>query len=190
MLALQSAGCHNINLVTPTHFAPAIVEAALRARDDSLRLPLVWNCGGYESLEVLRLLDGIVDIYMPDLKYGDEEVARRLSAAPDYVEISRAAVREMHRQVGDLVVRDGLAVRGLIARHLVLPDGLSASAEVLRFVAEEISKASYVNIMGQYRPAHRAVEVEALRRPIVPEELSRAVAVARDLGLHRGFTAP
>ncbi|UCF10516.1 MAG: 4Fe-4S cluster-binding domain-containing protein [Candidatus Bipolaricaulota bacterium] len=187
MLALQDSGCHNINLVTPTHVASGIVDALLIARDGGLRLPLVWNCGGYESVDVLRQLDGIVDIYMPDLKYGTNDAACRLSDAPDYVAVSREAVREMHRQVGDLVVADGVAVRGLLLRHLVLPERLAASREVLRFVAEEISRDSYVNIMAQYRPMHRAEEFPELARRVHAEEVAEVLADAHRRGLHRGF---
>ena len=185
MLRLERMGCHNINLVTPTHQAPMIVEALSLARDQGLELPLVWNCGGYESVEVLRLLDGVVDIYMPDFKYGDDQVAARLSAAPDYFERACAALREMHRQVGDLVVRNGIAVRGLIVRHLVLPNGLAGTERVLRFIKEEISPDTYVNIMAQYYPTHRAWAYPEIARRITAEEYRRALAVAQELGLRR-----
>jgi len=185
MLYLQGVGCQNVNLVTPSHQAPPIVDALAHAREAGLRLPVVWNCGGYESVAVLRLLDGVVDIYMPDFKYGDNAVATALSSAPDYVERAQASLREMHRQVGDLLVENGVAVRGLLVRHLVLPDGLAASEPVLRFLADEISPHTFVNVMAQYRPAHRAREVPALARRNTAAEHEAVLALARKLGLRR-----
>lgn len=188
MLSLQERGCHNINLVTPTHFTPQIVKALKRAIEAGLRIPLVYNCGGYESKRTIELLDGIVDIYMPDIKYSDEESARKYSNAPDYFMVCKAAVKEMHRQVGDLIVDDrGIAVRGLLIRHLVLPNRLAGSAEVLRFIASEVSKDSYVNIMLQYRPMYRAYEYKELNRSITMREYQEALDIAKELGLHRGF---
>ena len=186
MLHLQRLGCYNINFVTPTHFAPQLIEGVRLAAAQGLRIPIVWNCGGYESVETLRLLEGIVDIYMPDIKYGTEPPARRYSAAPDYFEVAKAAVREMHRQVGDLVIEDGLAVRGLLIRHLVLPDGLAGSKEVLEFIAS-LSKGSYVNIMDQYHPCYRAFDYPELARRITLEEYEKVVKLAWSLGLRRGF---
>ncbi len=185
MLHLQEIGCANVNLVSPTHQAPQIAAALVAARESGLRLPLVWNCGGYESVEALRLLDGMVDIYMPDSKYGDNAVAAQLSAAPDYVERAQDALREMHRQVGDLVVENGVAVHGLLVRHLVLPEGLAGTDAVLRFIADEVSMATYVNVMGQYRPAHRARERPELSRRLTSAEHEQALALARRLGLRR-----
>jgi len=185
MLHLQQIGCENVNLVTPTHQAPQIVAALIQARDKGLRLPVVWNCGGYESVETLRALDGIVDIYMPDFKHGDNAVAASLSAAPDYVERAQSALREMHRQVGDLVVEDGVAVRGLLVRHLVLPHGLAVSEPVFSFLAREISPNTFVNVMDQYRPAHRAWERPQLARPTTRAEHAAALALAHQLGLRR-----
>ncbi|MFH1610220.1 MAG: radical SAM protein [Candidatus Bipolaricaulota bacterium] len=185
MLHLQEIGCANVNLVTPTHQTPQIVDALARAREDGLRLPVVWNCGGYEALETLRFLDGIVDVYMPDLKYGDSRVATHLSSAPGYFEAAQVALAEMHRQVGDLVVEGGVAVRGLLVRHLVLPEGLAGSEAALRFIADEISKDTYVNVMAQYRPAHRARENPPLSRPITDAEHENVLALARRLGLRR-----
>ncbi len=185
MLRLQDIGCHNINVVTPTHQAPMIVEALGLAREEGLRLPVVWNCGGYESVEALRVLEGVVDIYMPDVKFADPEVARRLAAAPDYFPRAREALREMHRQVGDLRVENGLAVRGLLVRHLVLPGGMAGSAQVLKFIADEIGRDTYVNIMAQYYPAYRAGEVPALRRRITSDEYQEVLQIARQLGLRR-----
>ncbi len=192
MTDLQRQGCHNINFVTPTHQTPQIVEALPRAIENGLSVPLVYNCGGYESLETIKLLDSIFDIYMPDIKYGDNAVAERLSAAPDYVEVVQAALKEMHAQVGDLATDEsGIAMRGLIIRHLVLPHGLAGTARVMKFIAEEISPDSYVNIMDQYRPCYKAREHEEISRPITKEELNEAIKIARNAGLNRlaGITA-
>ncbi|MCD5408858.1 radical SAM protein [Candidatus Bipolaricaulota bacterium] len=185
MLHLQEIGCENINLVTPTHQAPQIVEALALAREEGLRLPIVWNCGGYESVEALKLLSGIVDIYMPDFKYGDSQLAARYSDAPGYFEAAGAALKEMHRQVGDLEVRDGIARRGLLVRHLVLPGGLAGTDRVLRFIAEELSRDTFVNIMAQYYPTYRAWEHPELARRITPGEYRQALELARRLGLSR-----
>ncbi len=185
LLSLQSMGCHNINLVTPTHQALALVEALALAVEGGLRLPVVWNCSGYESVEVVRVLEGIVDVYMPDVKYGDSAMAQRYSGVPGYWEVVRAAVLEMHRQVGDLVVERGLAVRGLLVRHLVLPEGIACSERVLRFLAERVSARSFVNLMAQYYPAHRARTFpELARRPTVAE-IRRVVGLSEQLGLPR-----
>ena len=190
MLSLQDRGCHNINLVTPTHQLPGIVAALALAVPLGLRLPIVYNCGGYESVDALRLLDGIVDIYMPDMKYGNDASGLKLSGVPDYWDRNRAAVLEMHRQVGDLeIVRtpDGyeVATRGLLVRHLVLPARLAGTEEVSRFLAEEISTSTYLNIMDQYRPCFRAHESAEIGRPISTSEYLEAVGVARAAGLWR-----
>lgn len=188
MLSLQKRGCHNINFVTPTHFTPQIVKALKIAIENGLRIPLVYNCGGYESTSTIALLEGIVDIYMPDIKYSDEQTAKRYSNAPDYFERCKEAVKEMHRQVGDLTVDErGIAVRGLLIRHLVLPNNVAGSAEVFKFIATELSKESYVNIMLQYRPMYRAFEYEELDRMITMSEYREAVEIAKECGLHRGF---
>ncbi len=185
MLRLQRGGCHNINFVTPTHFMPQILEALGPAIEGGLRVPLVWNCGGYESVEALKLLEGIVDIYMPDAKYADAGPAERFSQAPDYPERMQAALTEMHRQVGDLVMDErGLAVRGMLIRHLVLPEGLAGTAEVMRFIAS-LSKDSYVNVMAQYRPCFRAAEHPPMDRRLTMQEYREAVQAALDAGLHR-----
>lgn len=190
MLYLQSHGCHNINLVTPTHFVPQIVEALCLAAERGLQIPLVYNCGGYESVETLRLLDGIVDIYMPDVKYSHDAHARRYSGVKDYWELMRPAVQEMHRQVGELKVnRWGIAERGLLIRHLVLPNDLAGSEAILRFIAEEISPDSYVNIMDQYHPAFKAHHIPELARRVSVIEYHRVIQLARELGLHRGFNS-
>ncbi len=186
MLGLQQAGCHNLNLVSPSHVVAQVLAALEIAARRGLSLPLVWNSGGYDSLEGLRLLDGAVDVYMPDVKYGDSAVARRLSKVRDYVEVNRAAVREMHRQVGDLVVdEDGLARRGLLVRHLVLPAGLAGTEAAMRFLAEEVSPRTWVNLMDQYRPCYRAGEVPEVARRPTAGELREALAAARRAGLRR-----
>jgi len=186
MLSLQERGCHNINLVTPTHVVPQILEALEVAAGLGLSIPLVYNCGGYESMETLRLLDGIVDIYMPDMKYSDERNARRFSGVKDYPAVNRAAVKEMHRQVGDLQMDErGVAKRGLLVRHLVLPHGISGTEGVVRFIAEEVSRGTYLNVMAQYRPAHRAFKIPALSRALLRQEFAEAVNLAREHGLER-----
>lgn len=185
MLDLQRMGCHNINFVTPTHQVPQILRALPIAVDGGLQVPLVYNCGGYESLETLRLLDGIFDIYMPDFKYADAAMARQYSKVENYPDVAKAAFREMHRQVGDLVLdRRGIALRGLLVRHLVLPNNLAGTGEVVRFLAE-LSKDTYVNIMAQYRPCYRANEYPPLARRPTRAELEEALQLARAAGLHR-----
>ncbi len=186
MLALQARGCHNINLVTPTHQVPFILKALVLAVEEGLRIPLVYNCGGYESLETLALLDGVIDIYMPDFKYWDEEIALRLSKAPGYPEVARQALKEMHRQVGDLEIdARGVAVRGLLVRHLVLPGGLAGTKEILSWIAREISPNTYVNVMDQYYPCGQAWRYPPLDRRLYPEEYEEALAAARAAGLRR-----
>ncbi len=184
MLRLQAQGCHNINLVTPSHVVAQILAAVAIAARRGLDLPLVYNTGGYDSPEALALLDGVVDIYMPDMKYGDSRLAHRYSHVRDYCEVNRAAVREMHRQVGDLVLdARGIARRGLLVRHLVLPGGVSGTQAVLRFLAEEISPGTYLNLMDQYRPCYRADENPPLDRALSREEYREALDLARRLGL-------
>lgn len=186
MLGLQRLGCHNLNLVTPTHFVPQILEALLIARFGGLDLPLVYNTSGYETAETLSLLDGVIDIYMPDFKYADQEVAERLAKAPDYPDTARTAIRQMHRQGGDLVLDAcGVAQRGLLLRHLVLPGKLSGYPDVFEFMAREISVDTYVNIMDQYRPCHRAHEFPSLDRRLATEEYLEALQTAARLGLRR-----
>ncbi len=186
MLSLQAQGCHNINLVSPTHVMPQILAAVLIAAEVGLRLPLVWNTGGYDSLVALALLDGVVDIYMPDMKYAHEEVAYKYSRVKNYPVVNRAAVKEMHRQVGDLVLDEsGIALRGLLVRHLVLPEGLAGTAKIARFLAERVSHDTYINIMDQYRPCYKATELPPLDRPITRAEYEQALQQAREAGLHR-----
>jgi putative pyruvate formate lyase activating enzyme len=186
MLELQRRGCHNINLVTPSHVVAQIIAAVHDAAKRGLRLPLVYNTGGYDSPEALALLDGVIDIYMPDMKYGDSALARKYSRVRNYVEANERAVREMHRQVGDLVLdEDGIALRGLIVRHLVLPDDIAGTEKVLEFLAEEISRDTYLNLMDQYRPSYRADEYPEIRRTITGAEYAGALATAERVGLHR-----
>jgi putative pyruvate formate lyase activating enzyme len=190
MLELQAQGCHNINFVTPSHVVPQIIAAVAIAADRGLVLPLVYNTGGYDSLEALSLLDGVVDIYMPDMKYGDCAPARRYCKVRDYVAVNQAAVRAMHSQVGDLVLdENGVAQRGLLVRHLVLPDGIAATDRVLKFLATEISPDTYVNLMDQYRPCYRAEDYPQLARRITRAEYQAALEAAARLGLHRLDTA-
>ena len=186
MLELQELGCHNVNLVSPSHVVAQILAALELAAGRGLTLPVVFNTGGYDSLEALRLLDGVVDIYMPDMKYADPAVARCYSHVPDYPVVNRAAVKEMHRQVGDLVLDDeGIAVRGLLVRHLVLPNGLAGTEKVLDFLAREISPDTYVNLMDQYHPAYKADGIEPLARPLGRSEWNEALSLAAKYGLRR-----
>jgi putative pyruvate formate lyase activating enzyme len=186
MLRLQEQGCHNINFVSPSHVVAQILDALTFALPLGLKLSLVYNTGGYDSMEALTLLDGIVDIYMPDMKYGDSRLARRYSKTRDYVGVNRNAVKEMHRQVGDLVTNsNGVAQRGLLVRHLVLPNGIAGTAKVAQFLVEEISRETYINIMGQYHPCYRADEYEDISRPTSSEEYNDAVARAQAAGLRR-----
>ncbi len=186
MLELQALGCHNVNLVTPSHVVAQVLEALVLAVDAGLRIPLVYNTGGYDSPEALALLDGVVDIYMPDMKYGDSDLARRFSHVRDYVSVNRQAVREMHRQVGDLVLdAHGIAVRGLLVRHLLLPGDIAGTSDVLAWIASQISRDTYVNLMAQYHPSYRAGEHPPLDRWPTSEEQRRAREVAANLGLTR-----
>ncbi|MFO7996243.1 MAG: radical SAM protein [Dehalococcoidia bacterium] len=186
MLSLQAKGCHNINLVSPTHLVPQILEALELAAESGLYLPLVYNSGGYDSLETLRILDGIVDIYMPDMKYDDDETARELSGIESYPAINKAAIKEMHRQVGDLKLDEqGIAQRGLLVRHLVLPHGLAGTKGIVDFLSKEISRNTYINIMAQYHPCHNAFQMPGLGRRISSTELREALRLAREAGLSR-----
>ena len=184
MLELQNYGCSNINFVTPTHLVPVIAAAIELARKDCLNLPIVYNTGGYDSVETLKLFAGYVDIYMPDMKYSDSAVAQQLSSAADYPEVNRAAVKEMHRQGGDLQVKNGLATRGLLVRHLVLPNGLSGSFEIIDFLAEEISRSTVINVMDQYRPCYKAFEHSQINRRPTPQEIESVRRYAVKKGLN------
>ncbi len=188
MLELQSLGCHNINLVTPEHVVPQILEALAMAVEEGLNLPIVYNTSAYDSLESLSLMDGIVDIYLPDFKYWTVERSRRYLKADDYPRAARAAIKEMHRQVGPLMLdAGGLARRGLLLRHLVMPGALEETRAILEWVAKELGPETYVNLMDQYRPAGRvrSATYSEINRSIHGEEFAQAVAIARDLGLCR-----
>ncbi len=188
MLELQAQGCHNINFVTPEHVAPQMLEALPHAIRGGLRLPIVYNTSAFDSMESLRHMEGVVDIYMPDFKYWDEEQAKRYLKSPKYPAAARAALKEMQRQVGALTVdREGLARRGVLVRHLVMPGGRAETREIMRFLAEEISPDTYVNMMAQYHPAGKvsAEKYEEINRQVAPEELAEAFQIARQAGLHR-----
>ena len=186
MLSLQARGCHNINFVTPSHVVPQILSGLEKAIEGGLCLPLVYNSGGYDRVETLKLLEGVFDIYMPDFKFTDTEIAERACDAPDYPETAMAALKEMHRQVGDLTIdAQGLAVTGLLVRHLVLPENLAGTRQAMHFIAKEISPETYVNIMSQYRPMGRAAEIPELCRPLSSEEYHEAIDAATKEGIHR-----
>jgi len=186
MLDLQRMGCHNINFVTPSHVVAQILEALAIAADNGLRVPLVYNSGGYDRIETLQLLEGVFDIYMPDFKFWAPRVAEETCNAADYPEIARNALREMHRQVGDLVIDgNGIARRGLLVRHLVLPEGLAGTREIMRFIAHDISTDTYVNIMTQYRPCGRAAEVRELAAYPTENDFKKARWAAMEAGIRR-----
>jgi putative pyruvate formate lyase activating enzyme len=186
MVRLQDRGCHNINLVTPTHYVPQIVKALSVAIDKGLTIPLVYNCGGYESLEVIRLLDGIVDIYMPDIKFLDEDLSSRFCKARDYPKVAKDVVKEMHRQVGDLATDTrGIARKGLLIRHLVMPSLKENSKKVLRFIGEEVSRHAFVNVMSQYHPCHNAKDHKEISVRILKKEYDEVIAYGKSIGLDR-----
>jgi putative pyruvate formate lyase activating enzyme len=186
MLELQEMGCHNINFVSPTHVVAQIADALSIAAESGLHIPLVYNTGGYDSVETLKILDGMMDIYMPDMKYSDEDSGMRYSGAKDYWKVNRAALEEMHRQVGDLELDErGIARRGLLIRHLVLPEGKAGSREILRFIARHLSKDTYINIMDQYRPCYNAHNYPELSRPASAGEMEEVFNWAAEEGLHR-----
>ena len=186
MLQLQSQGCHNINFVSPSHVVPQILAAVWVAAKAGLHIPLVYNTGGYDSLTMLTLLNGVIDIYMPDMKYGDSDIARKYSKIPNYARVNQAAVREMHRQVGDLQLNeDGLAIHGLLVRHLVLPHNLAGTEKIVQFIANEVSRNTYINIMDQYHPCYRADQYPEIDRRITPQEYKYALQTALDAGLSR-----
>ncbi len=186
MLQLQARGCHNINFVSPSHVVPQILAAILLASKAGLCIPLVYNTGGYDSLAMLALLDGIIDIYMPDMKYGDSAIAKKYSKIPYYTEINQVAVKEMYRQVGDLTIdSNGLAVNGLLVRHLILPDSLAGTNKIVRFLADEVSKNTYLNLMDQYHPSYNSNLYSELERPLSKPEYQAAYKTAIDAGLYR-----
>jgi len=186
MLHLQDIGCHNINFVTPSHVVPQILSAVSLAVENGLNVPLIYNTGGYDSIETLKLLEGVFDIYMPDFKFWSPKIAEAACKAKDYPEIARNALIEMHRQVGDLVLDEyGIAMRGLLIRHLVLPKGLAGTRNIMKFIANGISPNSYVNIMAQYRPCGRAAEIEELSTRLKPEDFQTAYQAAIEEGITR-----
>jgi putative pyruvate formate lyase activating enzyme len=188
MVWLQEQGCHNVNLVTPTHFMPQILKALWIARERGFNLPIVYNTSGYESLRALHILDGIVDIYLADMRYSDESISKKYSLAAHYPEINHAAIREMFRQVGNLVLDEGgIAKRGLIIRHLVVPTGLSGTEGVMKFLSEEISREVFVSLMAQYFPAYKAYEITELSRRITAEEYEEACQIMEKRGLENGW---
>ncbi|WP_440009293.1 radical SAM protein [Halomicrococcus sp. SG-WS-1] len=188
-LELEAKGCHNVNFVSPTHHSPHLVEAIKIAKDRGLDLPIVWNCGGYERAEILEKLDGIVDIYMPDVKWSDDQAAAKYSKAPNYWSNVTESLEEMHRQVGDLRMNDiGLATGGLLVRHLVMPNHLDNAKRVVEFIAEELSEQTFVDIMAQYQPYYKAKTEDfygEISRPITQKEYEEVVTHARDTGLER-----
>jgi len=189
MLSLQKRGCHNINLVSPSHIVPQIVEAIYLASQKGLILPIVYNSGGYDLTDTLRMMEGIIDIFMPDIKFSSNELAERYIGVKEYSRIAKAAVKEMFRQVGNIAVdEENIAYKGLIIRHLVLPQNLAGTEEIMKFIANELSKDVYVNIMAQYFPAHKAYGIPELGRRITREEYARAVEAAKEAGLNR-YTA-
>jgi putative pyruvate formate lyase activating enzyme len=186
MIQLAEIGCHNINFVSPTHVVPQILEALVIAIDRGLDIPLVYNSGGYDKPETLAILDGIFDIYMPDFKFWDEKWSERYCHAPDYMERAMAAIREMHRQTGDLILDDnGIATKGLLIRHLVMPNNVAGTADIMDFIAKEISENSYVNVMDQYRPCGNARGDEFINRRLDSNEFKEAMDKAREVGLVR-----
>ena len=186
MVSLQRHGCHNINFVTPSHVVPQILSALPKAVEKGLSVPLVYNSSGYDSVETLKLLEGVFDIYMPDFKFWTKESGKRYAKAPDYSEKAKRAILEMHRQVGDLVMdAEGVAVRGLLVRHLVMPGGLDETREILRFLARELSVDTYVNVMDQYRPCGKAHDFPPINRRLSNDEFQGALKLAREAGLRR-----
>lgn len=185
MLGLQKKGCHNINFVSPSHVVPQIVEALPVAIEAGLKVPLVYNTGGYDALETIRLLNGIMDIYMPDMKYSDNQMGAKLSCVPDYWNVNKSAVKLMYQQVGDLQIINGIAKRGLLVRHLILPENLAGSEKVFTFLAEEVSKNTYLNIMDQYHPDFKSGQITELTRRITKKEHDKVIELAENLGLNR-----
>lgn len=186
MMELQNGGCHNINFVTPSHVVPQILSALDIAVRKGLNIPLIYNTGGYDNVETLKILEGVIDIYMPDFKFWDPKISELTCKAPDYPEIARQALIEMHRQVGDLILdENGIAQRGLLIRHLVLPNNLAGTRDIMKFIAEKISKNSYVNIMAQYRPCGKASEIKELSRHLDANEFKKALRIAQEEGISR-----
>ena len=183
MMQLQTRGCVNINFVTPTHVVPHVIESVFLARERGLTIPVVYNCGGYESIESLQLLEGTIDIYMPDAKYLNHDSSKEYSSAHDYPDVMKLALLEMHRQVGDLEVKDGVATRGLLIRHLVMPGNVACGKEIIDFIVNEISGNTFVNVMEQYRPTLNAHNFPEINRPVTRQEFSNVYEYAKSQGL-------
>ncbi len=190
MLKLQKKGAHNINLVTPTHILPGIIEALGYAWEGGLEIPIVYNTGGYDSLEAIKEIEGLIDVYLPDMRYSDDSMATRFSSAPGYVLNNRALVREMRRQVGDLYLRDGIALKGLIVRLLVLPEAVSGTEETLKFIRKELGADTCLSVMSQYYPAHKAGENDTINRRLSKCEFASVTLKIAELGLNRGWVQP
>jgi putative pyruvate formate lyase activating enzyme len=188
MLELQALGCHNINLVTPTHILPQILEALIIAIEKGLKLPLVYNTSGYDSLETLKLLEGIIDIYLPDMRYAANKPALKYSKAPDYPEVNRTAIKEMYQQVGIAHFDENdIMIKGMIIRHLVLPEGVAGTEEIMKFISQEISPESYISLMSQYMPYHKATDFKELSRRLTIQEYEAAVSLMQKHGLYNGW---
>jgi putative pyruvate formate lyase activating enzyme len=186
MMQLADRGCHNINFVTPTHVVPQLLEAVVLAAEHGLRLPIVYNSSGYDKKETLEILDGIIDIYMPDFKFWDEKWSERFCEAQDYREVAVTAIKEMHRQVGELIMDgQGIAQKGLLVRHLVMPNNTAGTPHILKFIAKEISTSTYVNVMDQYRPCGNAHEDEFINQPLTVRAFKEAIETAKRMGLRR-----
>ena len=183
MMQLQTRRCVNINFVTPTHVVPHIIESVFLARERGLTIPVVYNCGGYESVESLQLLEGTIDIYMPDAKYLNPDSSRVYSSANDYPDVMKLALLEMHKQVGDLEIKDGVATRGLLVRHLVMPGNVACSKEIIDFIVNEVSGNTFINVMEQYRPTYNAHEFPEINRPVTRQEFSEVYEYAKSQGL-------
>ena len=186
MLKLQSSGVENINLVTPSHYAPQIIKALFFAKEYGLKIPVVYNSSGYDKVEILKKMDGLIDIYMPDIKFVEKDKGRKMAAAPTYFEYASKALVEMHRQVGDLLIESGVAKKGLLVRHLVLPNDMSDTKKIIDFIADRIGTDTYLNLMDQYHPAHRACEIAGLDQSVSGDEFKEYVNYAKE----KGFTRP
>ncbi len=188
MIELQEKGAHNIGLVSPTHFVPSILKSLLIAAEKGLKIPIIYNSNGYDSVEMLKLLDGVVDIYLPDIKYGRDEYGRKYSNGENYFTFAKEAVKEMYRQTGNILqIEDGIARRGLIIRHLVLPNDLSETGEVFKFISEELGRDVHLSLMSQYYPVHRAFKEILLNRKLREREYEKALELLDKYGLHKGW---
>ncbi len=187
MLQLQARGCVNINFVTPTHVVPQIIESVFFARKNGLTIPVVYNCGGYESIKSLRLLEGTINIYMPDTKYLSSDSSKKYSFAHDYPDVMKSALLEMHRQVGDLEIKDGVAIRGLLVRHLVMPEDIACSKGIIDFLVNEISGNTFLNVMEQYRPTFKAHKFPEINRSLTCHEFNKVYEYAKEQGLRLAY---